>query len=66
MDEETREQIVEMLTRAGMMAEDLSLVALAAAMKSDDGLSLTVQEAERRLHGIAELIRHAGILREGR
>lgn len=24
MDEETREQIVEMLTRVGMMAEDLS------------------------------------------
>lgn len=66
MDEDTREQIVEMLTRVGMMAEDLSVVALGRATKSAGELYKTVRETRRRSHEISELITHAGILIEGK
>ena len=49
MDDETREQIVEMLTRVGMMAEDLSVVALGAAGETAERITATVIEIHVRL-----------------
>lgn len=47
MDDETRELVVEMLTRIGMMAEDLSASALGAAGKSNEELAGLVSEMQR-------------------
>lgn len=47
MDEEKREWIVEMLTRIGMLAEDLSAIALGAAGRSDEELAGLVSEIQR-------------------
>lgn len=44
MDEETREQVVALLTRIGMMAEDLSAIALGAAGRSNEELCELVEE----------------------
>lgn len=38
MDDETRERVVALLTRIGMMAEDLSAIALGAAGRSYEEL----------------------------
>ena len=47
MDEETRDQVVALLTRIGMMAEDLSASALGAAGKSHEELADLVWEIQR-------------------
>ena len=47
MDEEKREWIVEMLTRIGMLAEDLSVIALGAVGKSNEELAGLVSEIQR-------------------
>ena len=49
MDEETREHVVALLTRIGMMAEDLSAIALGAAGVSGQELSRLIDEAQRRV-----------------
>ena len=47
MDEETRNQVTTLLTRIGMMAEDLSVIALGAAGQSDEELAGLVSEIQR-------------------
>ena len=49
MDEEQREQVVALLTRIGMMAEDLSTIALGAAGKSHEELGGLVEETMCRI-----------------
>ena len=58
MDEETREQIVEMLTRVGMMAEDLSVVALGAASLKPNEIPDLISKLEAGL-GAALSINHS-------
>lgn len=49
MNNETRDQVVALLTRLGMMAEDLSAIALGAASVSGQELSRLIDEAQRRV-----------------
>lgn len=49
MDEETREQVVALLTHVGMIAEDLSASALGVAGKSDEELGGLVEEIMFRI-----------------
>lgn len=49
MDEEKREQVVALLTRIGMMAEDLSVIALGAAGRPTEELGGLVEEIMRRI-----------------
>lgn len=49
MDVETRDQVVAQLTRIGMMAEDLSVIALATAKMSDEALADLVLEIQKRV-----------------
>lgn len=49
MDEEKRELIVEMLTRIGMLAEDLSAIALGSAKMSGEELDDLVLEIQREV-----------------
>ena len=49
MDVETRDQVVAQLTRIGMMAEDLSVIALATAKMSDEVLADLVLEIQKRV-----------------
>lgn len=47
MDEEKREEVVALLTRIGMIAEDLSAIALGAAGRSGEELAGLVSEIQR-------------------
>ena len=47
MNEETTEKVVALLTRIGMMAEDLSAIALGAAGRSNEELAGLVSEIQR-------------------
>ena len=49
MDEEKREQVVALLTRIGMMAEDLSVIALGEAGRSNEELRGLVEEIMCRI-----------------
>ena len=49
MDEETREQVIALLTRIGMMAEDLSAIALGAPELSSEELNGLVAEIRRKI-----------------
>lgn len=49
MDEETRDQVVALLTRIGMMAEDISVIALGAAGASGQELSHLIDDTQRRV-----------------
>ncbi len=49
MDEETRDQVVALLTRIGMMAEDLSAIALGAAERSNEELAGLVSAIQGRV-----------------
>ena len=49
MDEETREQVIALLTRIGMVAEDLSAIALGAPELSSEELNGLVAEIQRRV-----------------
>ena len=55
MDEETRDQVVALLTRIGMMAEDLCVIALGAAGKSHEELGGLVKEIMCRIMAIKVL-----------
>ena len=55
MDEETKEQVVALLARVGMMAEDLSAIAVGAAGVSGEELTGLVAELQRRVGMIKEL-----------
>jgi hypothetical protein len=48
MNDETRDQVVALLTRIGMMAEDLSAIALGAVERSNEELAGLVWEIQRR------------------
>ena len=60
MDDETRELVVEMLTRIGMMLEDLSLIAVRAANVSGEDLSGLVAKIQREVEVIKVLGEEAG------
>ncbi len=49
MNEEKREQVVALLTRIGMMAEDLNVIALGGAGAPAQELSRLIDEAQRRV-----------------
>ena len=49
MDEETRDQVVALLTRIGMMAEDLSVIALGATGHSDEELAALIGDIRRKI-----------------
>lgn len=49
MNEEARDHFVALLTRIGMMAEDLSVIALGAAGVPGQELSRLIDEAQRRV-----------------
>lgn len=49
MEEEKREQVVALLTRIGMMAEDLSLIALKASEMSDEVLDGLVEKIQQEV-----------------
>ena len=49
MNEEKREQVAALLTRIGMMAEDLSVTALGVAGAPAQELSRLIDEAQRRV-----------------
>lgn len=49
MDKETREQIVVLLTRIGMMAEDLSAIVLRAAGHSGEELAALIGNIRREI-----------------
>lgn len=55
MDEETRDQVVALLTRIGMMAEDLSVIALEAPGKSHEELGGLVKEIMCRIMAMKAL-----------
>lgn len=59
MDEETRGQLVAVLTRIGMMAEDLNVIALGGAGQSDEELAALIGEIQRRVFGVAMLSEQA-------
>lgn len=58
MDEETRELVIKMLTRGGMMAEDLSVMALAAASLKPNEIPDLISKLEAGL-GAALSINHS-------
>ena len=60
MDEETREQVVALLTRIGMMAEDLSAIALGAAVSSDEELARLLGVTRRMARAIQVLGEEVG------
>lgn len=62
MDEETIEQVVALLTRVGMMAEDLSAIALGAAGVSGQELSRLIDETQRRAFEMAMLSEQAAYI----
>lgn len=49
MNEETRERVVALLTRVGMMAEDLSVIALGVAGQPDEELAALIGEIRRKI-----------------
>ena len=49
MNEEARDQVVALLTRIGMMAEDLSLIALKASEMSDEVLDGLVEKIQQEV-----------------
>jgi len=55
MDEEARELVVALLTRIGMMAEDLSAIALGAAVSSDEELARLLGVTQRMARAIQVL-----------
>ena len=59
MDDETRDQVVALLTRIGMMAEDLSVIALGATGVFGKELSRLIDEAQRRVSEIDMLSEQA-------
>lgn len=48
MDEESKERLVVLLTRIGMMAEDLSAIALGLAGHSDEELAALIGEIRKK------------------
>lgn len=62
MDEDTREQVVALLTRVGIMAEDLSAIALGAAGVSGQELSHLIDETQRRVFEMAMLSEQAAAI----
>ncbi len=59
MNDETREMIVALLTRIGMMAEDLSVIALGGEGQSGEELAALIGEIQRRVFGMAMLSEQA-------
>lgn len=55
MDEETKEQVVALLTRIGMMAEDLSVIALGAAGEAGQELAHLIVETQRMVLAMEQL-----------
>ena len=62
MDEEARDQVVALLTRIGMMAEDLSAIALGAADVSGEELTGLIAEIQRMLLAMEKLSERAAYL----